>query len=141
MKIVKFFGIFIVSLFCIRSYGVADDTFPTTITIKQRCSEKLAAFKDRIAIGLGDITAEQVPVQVEDLKATRSLHDPVSLKKFDKISFDFQGTKYFVQVVEMRNFLLGSDDNADILVTDNEKDLRTPPAKDSTDADAASKSE
>src|SRR5687768_5678685 len=81
---------------------------PLRLTIKQRETLPIPGLHKAIRIHLDDITAGQALVEVNTID-DRELVRRRSLKQGEVVSFELGGKRYYVHVVELKNFLIGDD--------------------------------
>lgn len=78
------------------------------LTVVQRETAPLPGSGDRLFLRLGDITAQQVLVNIVE-EGGRSVLNTKSVQVGDVIPFDVRGWRYYLSVVELRNFPTGDD--------------------------------
>ena len=127
MKRIILMLLFLIMVPITSSLGQEVLKFPYKTSIPQRTTQKVSIFKNRVSVYFGDITGGQVIVRVIDSENNKNLHDNISMKEYDSLTFNYEGTTYYLQVTKLRNFLLGSDDNGDILITNNKNDFLEKP--------------
>ncbi len=84
------------------------DEDPARRTILQRSLDELPGSDGRYFIRLGDITADQILLSIEP-KHGRPLVHRRSVMVNDVVPFELGGRRYFLFVVQLRNFLSGDD--------------------------------
>ncbi len=81
---------------------------PVRMTVVQRETEPLPGSSDQLFLRLGDITGGQVLMGVVE-RGGRPILNTRSVQVGDVIPFDVRGRRYYLSVVELRNFAASDD--------------------------------
>ncbi|MEM7260372.1 MAG: hypothetical protein AAF488_00175 [Planctomycetota bacterium] len=84
------------------------ETDPTRVTLEQRRAQPVRGFGGDVVLRIRDITGGQTILSVHGRDASRFV-DPVSVELGDVVSFSLGSDRYYVQLVELKNFLFGGD--------------------------------
>lgn len=88
--------------------ATAPPTTPSRFTIPQRQSQPLAGTNGTILAHIGDITGGQVLLTISDATGAQIL-STVSMKEGDIQTMVICGTSFEVELIQLRNFLVGDD--------------------------------
>lgn len=78
------------------------------LTVRQRESKPIPGSRDRILLHLGDITEGQALLSVKTDRG-ETLLDDTSVKQDAVVEFSVDKKKFYIQVRELRNILVGTD--------------------------------
>ena len=78
------------------------------ITLLQRTAKALPGSKGTVKLKIGDITDGQVLLSIHGPRDT-TIVDTCSVSPGKVVPFEVGGTKYYLRVVDLRNFAIGDD--------------------------------
>lgn len=81
---------------------------PLRLTVVQRRAAVIPGSRDRVLLWVGDVTEGQVLVAVCDHRGKPYLRTR-SVREGDTAVFRIDGNRYYLSVVELRNFVVGDD--------------------------------
>ena len=81
---------------------------PVRLTIVQRQAKAIPGSRGTIKVKLEDITGRQVLLSVRGALGQPIL-DTVSVRKGDVVDFELGGQRYYLKVIELKNFITGDD--------------------------------
>jgi len=97
---------------------------PLRMTVIQRRAEEIPGSDNRVLLCLGDVTGGQVLVSIADRGGKPYLRTR-SLATGDTVPFDIDGRRYYLSVMELRNFPTGDDFG--VFEISSRRPRRTPP--------------
>ena len=91
---------------CATTIGPTPD--PARVTVVQKNSKPIPGFEGALTIRIYNIRWGKVLFEIGGVDG-RTIVDTISVKQNDVIPFVFDGRKYYVRVVQLKNALAGDD--------------------------------